>query len=326
MNSGGTLENSAAASASITNISGYNDTLSGLCNFEIDQASGVLSICGVLAGDGTETLVKTGLGTLNLYSNNVYTGSTVISNGTLALPGAGSFANTAAIVLVSNSSVLDLSGNTVSTTLTLSGGQQLSGIGTVNGPLAALAGSTVAPGSASAIGTLTINGSASLSGITSMQINGSTLASDQLNVGANQIFYGGALSVGNLGATPVQGNSFQLFSGGSYGGMFGSLSLPSLAPGLMWQMGQLPANGTINVVALKTPGIMQVGLAGGVLTLQGTNGLANEPYVVLGSTNISAPLAGWTPVYTNSFDGSGNFNISVSVTAAPHEFFTIETQ
>jgi autotransporter-associated beta strand protein len=44
---------------------------------------GVLNFNGILSGSGS--LVKTGLGLLNLNSNNTYTGNTTVSGGTLAL-------------------------------------------------------------------------------------------------------------------------------------------------------------------------------------------------------------------------------------------------
>ncbi|HWY75331.1 MAG TPA: hypothetical protein VN281_06925 [Verrucomicrobiae bacterium] len=67
-------------------------------------------------------------------------------------------------------------------------------------------------------------------------------------------------------------------------------------------------------------------LQAGSLVLAGTNGLAGTVYYVLGSTNLAAPLATrWVPVATNSFDGSGNFNISLP-TSYPYEFFRIESQ
>jgi hypothetical protein len=67
-------------------------------------------------------------------------------------------------------------------------------------------------------------------------------------------------------------------------------------------------------------------LQAGSIVLAGTNGLAGTVYYVLGSTNLAAPLATrWVPVATNSFDGSGNFNINLP-TSNPYEFFRIESQ
>jgi autotransporter-associated beta strand protein len=85
ISSGGTLRNAAPTSTStITTISGYTAMLSGAnCQFDVTAADGTLNFNGALGGSGS--LVKVGLGLLNLNSNNTYTGNTTASNGTLAL-------------------------------------------------------------------------------------------------------------------------------------------------------------------------------------------------------------------------------------------------
>jgi len=47
--------------------------------------------------------------------------------------------------------------------------------------------------------------------------------------------------------------------------------------------------------------------------------------VLLGTTNLALPLAQWTPILTNSFDGSGNLNLSTNIlnSAAPQEFYRL---
>ena len=62
------------------------------------------------------------------------------------------------------------------------------------------------------------------------------------------------------------------------------------------------------------PSIQSFNLAGTTLTISGNNGTPDEQYVVLVSTNLSSPLAQWTPVVTNAFDGSGNFNAGFDLT------------
>ena len=52
-------------------------------------------------------------------------------------------------------------------------------------------------------------------------------------------------------------------------------------------------------------------------------GAAGAATVTFG-TNLTQPLASWTPVLTNAFDGSGNFNLSTNLnTAAPQKFFIL---
>jgi hypothetical protein len=62
------------------------------------------------------------------------------------------------------------------------------------------------------------------------------------------------------------------------------------------------------------------------MAIRGTNGLPNEPFVLLESTNVTANLTNWVAVLTTNFDGSGNFNVSVSATNSPREFFAIWEQ
>jgi hypothetical protein len=49
---------------------------------------------------------------------------------------------------------------------------------------------------------------------------------------------------------------------------------------------------------------------GATLTLTATNGSANGTFVLLGTTNLLSP---WMPILTNSFDGSGNLNLSTNI-------------
>jgi hypothetical protein len=60
--------------------------------------------------------------------------------------------------------------------------------------------------------------------------------------------YGGNLVVINSGATPIAGNSYQLFSAPSYSGSFASETLPALPAGLMW-VDNTAVNGSISVVS-----------------------------------------------------------------------------
>ncbi len=338
---GGTLRNSASGSTStLTLISGFMATLSGTnCQFDVVAVDGALNIKGVIAGSGS--LVKTGLGVLNLLSNNLYTGNTVIGNGTLALPGAGSISNTAGINLATANSALDLSGNTDTNgnptpVLTLQNGQTLSGFGAVTGLVATVDGATVAPGSTSRVGILTVTGvpgANTLGGTTLMKLNKGVHTNDQLSV-SGSLVYGGTLALTNLSDSLAAGDSFALFSAvGGYSGTFASIS-PSRPGypgfGLAWNTNNLATNGTLSIVTAPIPAppsITGVSLSGATLSIQGTNGVANEPFVLLESANVAVGLTNWVPVATNAFDGSGNFNVSVGVTnITPQEFFRLSVQ
>jgi hypothetical protein len=59
---------------------------------------------------------------------------------------------------------------------------------------------------------------------------------------------GGTLDVSFVnGFTPAAGNSFDILDGASTSGTFDTLSLPSLAPGLMWNVSKLYTTGVLRV-------------------------------------------------------------------------------
>jgi autotransporter-associated beta strand protein len=338
---GGTLRNGAPASTStLTTISGYTAILSGTnCQFDVKAADGILNFKGALAGAGS--LVKIGLGVLNLESNSIYTGNTVINGGTLALLGASSISNTAAIYLANTNTALDLSqsayvnanGNPV---LTVQSGQTLSGFGTATGLVQTASGATISPGSPSTVGVLSVVGFAdtnTLNGTTLMKLDKGGQTNDQLSV-SGSLVYGGTLALTNLSGSLAAGDSFTPFSAaGGYAGTFAGIS-PSRPGypgfGLAWNTNNLAVNGTLSIVTAPvppSPRITGIGLSGTTVTIQGTNGVANEPFVVLESTNVAAPLTNWVAVSTNAFDGTGNFNVPVGATTnAPQQFFRLWEQ
>ena len=97
-------------------------------------------------------LTKVGSGTLILSAANTYTGTTIVSDGTLEVDGS----------LASGSAVTIQSGGT------------LDGVGTVNGSVTAQSGGTVSPGDTSGIlktGNLALNSGADFN----VQLNGTTV-------------------------------------------------------------------------------------------------------------------------------------------------------
>src|SRR5690606_23659487 len=66
------------------------------------------------------------------------------------------------------------------------------------------------------------------------------------------------------GFAPSAGNAFDLLEWGTRNGMFGSIALPALSPGLAWDTSHLYVDGSIAVAAVPEPGtyaMMLVGLA-----------------------------------------------------------------
>lgn len=276
-------------------------------------------------GGGTLALTKDGSGTLTLANTNTYTGPTIVSNGVLALSGEGSVSDTTTIT-ISDGATLDASGR-ADQTLTLNSGQTLNGNGTINASLTVGAGATIAPGYSNEVGTVIVANSAQLHGTTLMKLNASEGIGDQINAGS--FIYGGTLTVTNTSGTFTAGQSFQLFSGNAYSGFFGVLNLPALGAGLVWNTNVLSTSGALQVVSTATPQPVIAGffLSGTNLIFIGSNGLANQNFYLLASTNLAQPASQWPAIATNSFDSSGGFILTNTVNpGAPQQFYLLKLQ
>jgi hypothetical protein len=144
-----------------------------------------------------------------------------------------------------------------------------------------------------------------------LQIQGTHLnlqSSETLDAGLNsQADYGnfnlpagvplaGALQVTlNGGYIPVPGNSFAVVSYPSLSGSFSSFNLPNLLPAAVWQ----PVYGGTTLTLVLQPSIGQQ--SSGTNVLISINGTPGHQAILLTSTNLTVPLANWTPVTTNTF-------------------------
>lgn len=68
-----------------------------------------------------------------------------------------------------------------------------------------------------------------------------------------------------------------------------------------------PPSGSVVVTPSPAPKFTQSNIIGGNLILRGTNGPANVSYEIIATTNPVLPLAQWSVIGSNSFDGVGNF-------------------
>jgi hypothetical protein len=81
-------------------------------------------------------------------------------------------------------------------------------------------------------------------------------------------------------------------------------------------------------IPIPAPVISGVNVSGSDLVFSVTNGITNAVYVVLMSTNISSPLASWTPVATNTAS-AGSFTVTATDSfdpSVPAGFFTVQMQ
>ena len=313
INTSAALKNTVTNSATTATL-----TLSGSGTYA--YGNGSTNDSGIITGPINLTMA--GSGTQTLGDSNTYTGNTTVNAGTLALSGTGSI-NQTPVITVAAGATVDVSGRT-DDTLTLPSGQTLSGFGTVTGILTATSGSTVAPGSVTAAGVLTVTSNTILGGTTVMKLDKANATNDVLSAGGT-LTYGGTLNVTSLSGTPAAGDSFKLFNAPAYAGSFSTTNLPVLGNGLVWDTSPL-TNGILNVVSTVKPApyITGFSLSGTNLVFTGTNGLASGTYVLLTSTNVALPLTNWTPIATNRFDGSGQFNLTNGINpGVPQQFYIL---
>jgi autotransporter-associated beta strand protein len=347
------LGQSASANLGMFDLGGHNQEIAGLNSVTGTNASvslkntvtnsattATLTLSGsgvYVFGDGTThnsgiitgaiNLVKNGSGTQTLGDTNSYTGTTTVSAGTLALSGTGSI-NKTPVITVASGATLDASVRTDGT-LTLSSGQMLNGSGTVKGVLTVAGFSTVAPGSVSGLGILTVTSDATLGGTNVMKINQTSGTNDALSVGAT-LTLGGTLTVINLSGTLAAGDSFKLFNASTITGSFGATNLPALDGNLFWDTSRL-TNGILSVASPAAPvsylAINNFSLSGTDLVIGGTNQGTGTCFV-LASTNLTSPRADWTAIATNVLGGSGNFMFTATNVVNPNaaqEFYILGT-
>ena len=248
---------------------------------------------------------KTGLGTLRLTSTNTYAGGTTIAAGRL---------------LVNNSASGTGSGN-----VTVNGGF-LGGAGLISGAVTVNNLGTMAPGTASALGKLTLGSAPVFFGtnFTRIDRNGGSSLSDQLALSSGTLNFGGTLVISNAGTPLIGGEVFTNFSASSYSGEFATTILPALSAGLNWHLGKLTNNGTLRVNrapvanldnATNTPSyVLQIPIAS---LLANDTDADTDPLAVSGisltTTNgITLTTNATTIFYSNSVSLTDRFNYTIS--------------
>jgi autotransporter-associated beta strand protein len=205
---------------------------------------------------GVASIIKVGAGAWLLGGQNTYTGSTTISNGTLALTNMtgsdGSIADTTNI-FINSGAVLDVSA--ISTgALALNSGQTLSGAGTLNGSLSAASGTTLSPGVAGATGTFTINNSLTENGGVNHLFALSTGANpDLINVlGALNVSGFNNITLSEFGGGQIAPGTYPLISYPP-GGLSGDISSFNLVDG-----GTVFFSGVLTNITTVTPNLIAV--------------------------------------------------------------------
>jgi autotransporter-associated beta strand protein len=312
---------------------GVNGKVGGTGIGIMNVVGGTVVVNSLGLGLGT---VATSSGTLNLtnatlvVSNAITIGASTAggtlnaSASTVKLLDATTINGSAAIILDAGS-ILDLS-DLAGGTLTLSGGASLAGNGTVRGSVTIDPGATVSPGAS--VGALTITNVVNLQGTTDMELDRDGATNDMIR-GAALINYDGILNLTVLNSALTIGDSFKLFSAGSYSGAFAIIvpATPNNDPGLAWNTANLTVNGTLSVVAASAPApiISSITIDGGNVILSGTNNVgAGGTYQVLTSTNAAAPIVSWSVLTTGTFDSNGNFSVTNAIGSSGQRFYILQ--
>jgi autotransporter-associated beta strand protein len=273
-----------------------------------------------LAGDADGGLTKLGAGTLTLMAISSYNGDTIISNGVLALSGNAAISNSDSI-LVNSGAILDASVQTGGA-LSVAAGQTLTGNSGVKGNITIGNGATLAPGGS--LSTLTFSNNLTLDGgsTTIFEVSKAPVTNDFARVTGN-FMLGGTIVITNVGAAPyAPGDSFHLFSAGSYSGAFTNIQPVIPAVNLAWNTNNL-SGGILSIVSAPTPSpqITCAVMTDGNFIFSATNGVPNWPCYILSATNLSSPMNQWAIIATNLFDVNGGFNFTNSSDSSPSQLF-----
>jgi autotransporter-associated beta strand protein len=223
-------------------------------NIDVNGADRVFNITGTLTlgtsaaqvivvntGATPGGIVKQGPGTLVLNGANTYNGNTDIFAGTVTLTGSLSGSATINVATGATFDVAGAAGFTVDATQTIKGNGNVVGSANING--------TLAPGSS--IGTLNFANNVvfGASGIGAFEINktGLVRTADLANV-TGALTLAGTLNVTATGDALIEGDEFNLFDAASFSGTMAIGTMPTLAPGLSWDVADLGVDGTISVI------------------------------------------------------------------------------
>jgi autotransporter-associated beta strand protein len=273
-------------------------------NFNVVNSGATLSIQTILSQSGTQSLTKTGAGTLLLGSANSYTGGTTLTAGTLAL-GSSSALSSGSLTINGGRLASSVSARTLTNVVTVGGNFTLGGLSnsiTLNGTMD-LGGTTrtITLDNSATIGGTISNGGLTLSSSTSARTL--TLNSSHTYFGATLVTSGTLLVNGAL----ANSSSVSVSSQGTIGGNGSIANSLTVDGGAFLQPGNTPAA----VGSLATGSLTVNGTYLATLTANGVNDFLN----ITGTANFAGTIApvlfGYAPVANDAFnlaDWTGTFS------------------
>jgi fibronectin type 3 domain-containing protein len=319
----------SASGLGVTTLSGTITNLTDSYLADDEQAAGTFNIASTAAGVSNIFLMSSFAGTFTVDSTNLLTGdwsgfSGTLNIGNLFCGGVVELSNSVpgmpnmALALVNPQGVLNLD-KAVSV-------QSFSDAGIV-----------VSPGTytASALNALgdggTFNGIGSLTiGFTAPVIISATPGTSQVSLLWTAI--SGAVSYDVYRGTSPGGETL-LASGISSTTYVDS----AVTAGVTYYYEVTAVNGSstqtgdsaevsATIISSSSPHITGIQLSGSTLSITATNGTAGGTWTLLQSTNLTLPISQWTPVLTNTFDGSGTLNLTTNIVnpANAQDFYILE--
>jgi autotransporter-associated beta strand protein len=271
MNGGATLRNDAG-----NNLFLGIATLQGTNTFNV---SFTLEMQGVIGGTGT--LVKTGTGTLSLSANNTFTGTNIVSNGTLRARSPQALGNTNAGTVIVAGARLDLNSQNLGAEPITVGGTGLGTGGAIinNGTSAQL----------NALRFVTLSGNTTLGGISRWDLRANPTAS---------------LVGNNFNLTKVGPNEIWLSDVGSSG-----LGNITITEGLLGLQTNTTLGNPTNTLTINSGSSLGLSVTGTNLLSKVLNMSAGRIYNVLGSNSLAGVT---TLTASNTFDIAGGTDLTLS--------------
>jgi hypothetical protein len=201
---------------------------------------------------GTLGLGKSGSGTLTITDPQTFGGGLVVSNGTVLVNNAsGSGTGSGAVTVVDGT---------------------LGGTGIIAGSVSVQSAGNLAPGNS--IEDLTINGTVTLGGTFTAEVNTGAAPNTDRILGTSAKNYGGTLEIVNQGSPLTAADTFQVFPAGIRAGGFGGIvpANPDNNIALAWDTSTLTTDGTLRISNVgsgpsTTPTNIVSTVSGGNLTL-----------------------------------------------------------